>query len=132
MAKVFISYTDNDHQYVEKLKASLQGLKVVGEGESVEASSQDMMLKTIQGRLEASDAVVVFLSKQALASSGVMFELGAAQALGKKILPIILPDIDLDQLDFIDKDQVILDTRKLSLAETAKQIEELITADLSA
>ena len=132
MAKVFISYTDNDHQYIEKIKASLQGRKVVGEWEPVETSSQDTMLTTIQRRLEAADVVLIFLSKQALASSGVMFELGAAQALGKKILPIILPDIDLDQLDFIDKDRTVLDARTLSLAETAKQIEELMRADSSA
>lgn len=132
MTKLFISYTSNDQKYVEALKEALktsfEALKIVGEWEPVETSSQKVIHHSIQGRLEAADAMVVLLSPQALASSGVMFEIGAAQALGKKIVPIILPDTDPDQLDFIDRDRAVLDARTLSLSETAKRLEALVTA----
>ena len=129
MAKVFISYTYDDHTYVEKLRKSLRRLKIAGEFDPVETSLQGAVFETMRERLKAVDAVIVLLSKRALASSGVMFELGAAQALGKKILPIVLPETDLDQLDFLDTDRAVLDARTLSLAETARRIEELVTED---
>ncbi len=127
MANLFISYTQEDQKYVEGLKASLKKLKIIGDWEPVEISLQKQEIdEAIRGRLEAADAVVIVLSPKALVSSGVLFEIGAAQASGKKIVPIILPDTDLDQIDFLDKSLAVLDAGTLSLSETAEEIEARI------
>jgi hypothetical protein len=86
-----------------------------------------------RGQLGDADVVLALLSPKALAHTGILFEIGAAQASGKKIVPIMLPDTNLDQIDFLDRSQTILDAATLSPSETAKRIEALISeSDFSA
>lgn len=125
MRRVFISYSYHDQKYAEELREALAKLEIGGGLDPIK--SQGIVLQSIREGLDAADVVVVLLSQQALDSVGVNFELGAAQALGKKIVPIELADINLDRLDFIEWDPDFLDARKLSPSEMARQIEELVT-----
>ena len=129
MVKVFISHSYDDHEYADELREALAKLQIGGRFDLVETASYDTLFQVIRERLEAADAVIILLSKQALASSWVMVELGAAQALGKKVVPIVLADTDVDKLDFIEKDRTMLDARTLSPSMIARRIEQLITED---
>ena len=129
MAKVFISHSYDDHEYADELKEALTKLHIGGRFDLVETASYDTMFQVVRERLKAADAVIILLSKHALASSWVMVELGAAQALGKKVVPIVLADTDVDKLDFIEKDQTMLDARTLSPSMIARRIEQLIAED---
>ena len=129
MVKVFISHSYDDHEYANELKKALTKLHIGGNFDLVETASYDAMFQVVRERLKAADAVIVLLSKHALASSWVMVELGAAQALGKKVVPIVLADTDIEKLDFIEKDQAMLDARTLSPSMIARRIEQLIAED---
>ena len=127
MARVFISYSIEDQDFVESLKNSLQKLKIDDDSKPVETTWQKQTIDTeFRGQLRDADVVLALLSPKALAHSGVLFEIGAAQASGKKIVPIMLPDTNPDQIDFLDQGQAILDAGALSPSETAKRIEALI------
>jgi len=125
MHKAFISYAYDDHKYAEELREALAKLDIGGG--SIPIEPKELVLQSIRERLDAADVFVVLLSQRSLDSVWVNFELGAAQALGKKIVPIELANIDIDKLDFIERDRAFLDARKLSPSEMARQIEELVT-----
>ncbi len=125
MRRVFISHTHDDHKYAEELREALAKLEIGGGLDPVK--SQGIVLQSIREGLDAADVVVVLLSQRSLDSIWVNFELGAAQALGKKIVPIGLADIDIDKVDFIEREPALLDARRLSPSEMARQIEELVT-----
>ena len=131
MRRVFISYSYDDHEYAEKLREALAELDIISGFDPIETTSGETVRKTIRKRIEAADAVVVLISKGALASSWVMFELGAAEALGKKVVPIVLPGIDIDKLDFIERDRAVLSALRLSPLETAQRISELVAEESS-
>ena len=83
---MFISHSYDDHEYADELKEALTKLHIGGRSDLVETASYDTMFQVVRERLKAADAVIILLSKHALASSWVMVELGAAQALGKKVV----------------------------------------------
>ena len=92
----------------------------------IDANTKGIVSKAIRDQIKAADVVVVFLSKNALTSNWVLWELGAAQALGKKVIPIVLEDTAPEKLDFIDTDQAVMNAQSLSPVETARRIEELV------
>lgn len=126
MNKVFLSYAYEDRHYVEKFKSALARFKICGGIDPIDAETKGIMSQAIREQMTSADAVIVFLSKNALTSNWVRWELGAAQALGKKVIPVVLEDTDPEKLDFIDSDQTILNAQSLSPSDTARRIEELV------
>jgi nucleoside 2-deoxyribosyltransferase len=128
--KVFLSYSYEDKHYVEKFKSALEStlarFEICGGVDPIDANTKGIVSKAIRDQIKAADVVVVFLSKNALTSNWVLWELGAAQALGKKVIPIVLEDTAPEKLDFIDTDQAVMNAQSLSPVETARRIEELV------
>ncbi len=127
MSKIFISYSHVDRAYAEQLRNALAEVEVHRTVEfaaesTTEITTERYISTKLREAIQKADAVVLLLSKDALASSWVMFEAGVAQGLGKRILPLILSEVDPDKLDFIERDRA-LDVSKMSPMETAKQIQ---------
>lgn len=71
--------------------------------------------------LESSSAVVVLLSPQAVENRWVNFEIGAAEALGKPLIPVVIEG-DYFIMPDILKDRRWLDARNKSPTEVASGI----------
>ncbi|HEV7747163.1 MAG TPA: toll/interleukin-1 receptor domain-containing protein [Pyrinomonadaceae bacterium] len=86
--KIFISHSSHDKWVARQISERLVALghetfldeKDLRTGESIDSK--------IQKHLKTSDDVLLLISPQSLKSQWVFIELGAAQALGKNIIPI--------------------------------------------
>ena len=125
MRKVFISHSYGDREYAEKLRQALADLAIESAFDPVEPASGEILSAKLRESIQAADAVVVLLSEHALSSKWVMFELGVAEGLRKNTVPVILSTVDVDKLDFLERDRAVLDARRLSPEEAAERIRTL-------
>lgn len=110
MYDVFISYSRADSQEVEQVYHSLveSGLVVWMDTDGIE--SGDAFKRTIVDAIGNSNIVLFFSSKSSNSSPWVAKEIGVANHLQKKIIPVRLDDtpyfseilFDIVNLDFID------------------------------
>jgi hypothetical protein len=89
MANVFISYVRSDAVEARQLVNALQACNLFGWDAADIAPGEDFS-SAVQSALERSSALIVLLSPRTLDSEWVQFEIGAAKALDKKIIPIII------------------------------------------
>lgn len=95
--KIFLSYSYNDRPWVEQFAIALEkeGIDVWFDRDI--ALGEDFG-DQIQSALRASNTLIVLLSSNSVKSSGIFFELGAAVAGNKRIIPIVIDDIGNEQL----------------------------------
>jgi len=97
-AKIFVSYSLPDSGWVEVFARGLRergfdvwlGTNAVGPGEMLQAA-------TVRN-LRESDVVVMLFDAMTLNSPSALFELGAAMAGNKAVVPVIPGDLDLAEL----------------------------------
>lgn len=97
MSRVFISYASSDRAAAERLVGALQAANVTGWLDKADIAAGDSVSSEVRSALKRSSAVIVLLSPSALHSQWVQFEIGAAEALGKKIVPVILSGEHLEE-----------------------------------
>ena len=117
MPNVFISYARSDSDEAERLVRGLRAANVSGWLDGADIAAGDSVSSSVRDALKKSSAVVVLLSPRALQSQWVQFEIGAAEALGKKIVPVIVSGENLEE-EFPD----ILRHRKDGSPRSAMQV----------
>ena len=122
--KIFLSYSYNDRPWVEQFAAVLEQ-----EGVDVWFDYHDISLgedirDKIQEALRKSSVLVVFLSNNSIRSPYIFFELGAAVADNKKIIPIVIDEIEPGKLPLpLTKYQYLKETSPETAAkEVAKAL----------
>lgn len=124
MKDIFISYAYVDSQEVETLVSKIfEGFDfnkdVINPAENITT--------VIKGRLKKANAVLVFVSTGSLHSEWVAFEMGAAQALNKKIIPVIIDGMDMpDNL----KGLQYVDARSKQQREIVEEIKKALTLEI--
>ena len=122
--KVFISYSHQDVEYAKKIAKSLAGSGLaVWTTQKIEPGME--LTKAIQKSLDESSAVLVLLSENWEHSKWAAFELGAAYAKGKKIIPIVLSK-QFKSIPLMLSQFKYLDATNLDESTFAKKIEEII------
>lgn len=90
---VFISHSSKDkwiaRQMARLIETAGRGcrLRVFLDEKSIEVGAS--ISKTIQANLKACDEFVVLLTRDSIARSWVVFEIGGAVALGKHLVPVV-------------------------------------------
>jgi len=109
---VFFSHNVQDKGLVDSLKAEAgQGdIQIYTFDEDVQAGQY--VDKKIRDRISRSDAVVVLLSAQGLASPYVQQEIGVALALGKPIVPLVERGVEVQRLAMLQGREVIFFERE--------------------
>jgi hypothetical protein len=112
MPNVFISYARADRQNVEQLVRSLRAADINGWLDATDIAAGASVSSEVREALRRSSAVIVFLSHSALHNQWVQFEIGAAESLGKVIIPVIVSGNQLEQ-EFPDilKGRSVIDAR---------------------
>ena len=121
MDKVFLSYSSKDTAFATQLERLLHAALSGFLDQSDIAFGARISL--IQEEIKKASAVLVLLSEDAVKSNWVPFEIGMAQALGKPIIPILLPMTDLNKsiMDLV-KGYPVIDAREKPIPEVAEEI----------
>jgi len=122
MPSIFISHTSDSRDYARRLREALAEFGEAAFFDETEIMPGESSPEVIRTKLQSADYFVVLLTERAAESPWVMFEIGAAEALGKKVVPILLADLDQDKLDYLGGDQLFLDARKLKPVQAAQRI----------
>jgi hypothetical protein len=127
MANVFISYARSDVDEARRLVKALQELNVAGWLDASDISAGESVSSAVRNALRHSSALIVLLSPEALHSEWVQFEIGAAEALDKKIIPIIVSGDDLEeQLPYILRNRAWIDARHKSQEEVVRDVKRAV------
>ena len=115
MTQVFLSYSDKEREFMEKIAKTL-----MRESFTVWTNKTDIQTGTdfqaaINRGIEEADNLVFLMSPSSLASEYCQQELTYALSLNKRIIPLLIQPLDLDQIpqelrniqfiDFTDKEE---------------------------
>jgi hypothetical protein len=89
---VFISYGHRDSALAKQLTNSLRRLGLRAIDPTRETRPGEDWRKEIQSAIKEADALIVIGSPHGLASSWVLYETGAAEALGKPVM-VLFPEV---------------------------------------
>lgn len=97
--KVFISYTHDDADWVRQFAEALKKQEVgVSFDQGIPAGER--WEQTLETGLRESDAVVAVLSSSNVMTPNVNFEIGAAMAGKKRLIPIVSDELEKSGLPF--------------------------------
>ena len=90
---VFISYSQKDKVFVERLKSDLEiaGIRVWMDVEQIAAGSN--WQKEIEHGLEQASVLLFVSSKNSIKSEWIKFEISEYRSSGRKIIPIVIDDV---------------------------------------
>ncbi len=91
MADIFISYSQQDREFAERLYRELQRFNVRGFMDATDLSAGAEFSRQLREAIRNADALLVILSSSASKSRWVMAEIGLAETLGKPVLPVLAP-----------------------------------------
>lgn len=105
---LFLSYSRGDFAKAKALAEELKrrGVSVFLDAE--ELAPGVSVAKTLDRALRKSDAIVMFVGSDAAQSSWLMFEMGAAIGMGKRIVPIVAEGVDLKTIPPPLRDRVMI------------------------
>jgi uncharacterized protein YjbI with pentapeptide repeats len=128
MSDLFISYARSDAEAAERLVKALSAVNVVGWLDHADIAAGNSFGAEVRKALLTSDAVLVLLSPRALHSEWVQFEIGAAESLGKYVIPVIISGEHLEQqLPEILRNRQWIDARERPEAEIAREVRNALS-----
>lgn len=95
---IFLSYSFQDMLWVSAFVDSLREQGVSVWFDVQEISIGERIQEPIEKALRESNVMVVILSANSVESSWIFFELGAAVADNKRIIPVVIDDIAHERL----------------------------------
>ena len=95
---VFLSYSHHDTKWVQEFTSVLKTSGISTCFDVNEIDPGEKWQEAMQKALRESKTLVVFLSHNNVNSPSTLFELGAAVADNKKIIPILVEDLDISQV----------------------------------
>lgn len=115
-AKVFISYSHKDKVFAEKLIEDLESRDIIIWYDDRNIDIGDVISEAISSGIEKSYCYLMIVSPSSLDSKWVKFELDEAYQQhinkGKKVLPVVIGDLNYEQLPRRLKKHLYADFRK--------------------
>lgn len=97
MRNVFISYARGDERAARELRTNLRDMEITGWMDESDLAAGEAFSKKIRDSLRRASAVIVIVSEESLRSPWVKFELGAAESMGKPIIPILIGSVGIEE-----------------------------------
>ena len=95
---VFLSYSSGDREWVEEFVNSLRASGLTTWFDAADIPPGEHWQEYVEKALRESSTLVVIVSPGSVSSPWRLFELGAAVADGKRIVPVLTQDIDLHDI----------------------------------
>lgn len=117
--RVFISHSYKDEHFARSLRETLTALSnVVVLDPTRKLPKGEKIADRISKMLRDSDVVIALLSPESSQNPDVLFELGIAVGLGKRVIPIARRNTDISSIPFNIRDRnVIVNTGPKSTAK---------------
>lgn len=98
MTEVFIAHAEKDEKFTEKIRKTLQrqGLTIWTYETDIKTGTQ--FLEEINKGIEQADNVIYLISAEALQSEYCQQEIKYAFALNKRIIPLLIENINIDKI----------------------------------
>jgi hypothetical protein len=123
MPNVFVSYSASDRKGVTDVVNALRSANITGWMDAADVAAGANLSSAVREALRAANAIIVFISPNSLKSEWVQFEVGAADALGKVIIPVVISgNYEEDELPEILKERRMIDARNRDQAEVVREI----------
>ena len=108
--KVFFSHSNQDTEWVQRVAAQATAAGVGVYLAEHDVSPGQHLSDKVSGAIEASDAVIVLLSKNSLGSLYVQQEIGVAHHAKKLVIPILMGEVAGTDLGILnDREYILLD-----------------------
>jgi hypothetical protein len=123
MTNIFISYSRDDAELADSIRRGLAeaGIATLMGDDPLQSGAE--WRKTLVKKIGKADAVVVVVSKSAVESSWTMTELGIAWGANKKMIGVLAPGEDPEELGITPlKNIKLLRAAKTDTAELAAEI----------
>ena len=91
--RIFISYARADYAFAHQLLSALRDFNIEGWMDDTDIAAGSAVGDAVRSAIQKASAVVVLVSPMSVRSQWVSFEVGAAQALQKPIVPILLEGV---------------------------------------
>jgi TIR domain len=129
--KVFISFSYNDVRFATALKSALREEDIhIDSDIPVEQADPTYIKTTIREKMKDADAVVVLLSDSAFNSHWVLFEMGLAQGLDKRVIPVLTPGTKINEsISTVISNTRFLDANNKSIFQTAEELEGFLSEE---
>jgi hypothetical protein len=98
--QIFISYSHEDAPWVRKFAEALRRQNLNVWLDEWRIAAGDSVANALETALRDSDAIVAVVSPSNARSPNVYFELGVALGMGKRLIPIVSPDLDRSAIPF--------------------------------
>lgn len=123
MRKIFISYSNEDSNFAKRLAEALNDTEVASQLHTNNVTTGERWPDLIRDSIRSASAMVVLLSTNTKTNSWIMFEIGAALALGIPVIPVLFSDTSRDQaIPEVLREIKVLDVSELPIAEMAKRL----------
>jgi hypothetical protein len=96
--KVFLSYAYTDRHWVEQFARTLEKKGVDVWFDTHEIGLGEDIREKLQEGLRSSNILIIILSSNSAKSPSIFFEIGAAVADNKRIIPVVIGDIGQENL----------------------------------
>src|SRR5262245_3906408 len=119
MQKVFISHAARDTEWARSFAKALKERGVSVWFDEFELQPGEPLRDALESGFRNSDGLVTLLDADAQAKPNLFFELGAAIGMGKRVVPIVPKEMDLNSfpLDFRLRRYLVRDTPERTAEE---------------
>lgn len=121
---VFLSYANEDRLWVDEFSSALRRAGVNDWFDAHQLRPGEHLQQAVEQALRASKVLVLMVSPHRFRSPWTYFELGAAVADHKRIIPVIVSDIDWSELPPLVRQLQFV--REKSATQAAKVVAEAI------
>ncbi len=122
--KVFLSYAHADSAWAEKFAGALKESGIEIWAEEGETANGNHLPESLARGLKESDVVVILFDAKTLQSPNALFELGAAMAGNKAVVPVVPPGMHVPRLP-VPLQRVIFLAKGSPEGTATKLVEEL-------
>lgn len=124
--KVFISHSAHDAEWARSFARALKERGLTVWLDEFEIQPGEAMREQLEFGLRGSDVIVALVDPDALSRPNLFFELGAAIAMGKRVVPVVPKDMDPNTLPLNVR------LRRYLLRDTPEQTAEELSNALQA
>lgn len=129
MSNIFIAYARQDRNETERIVDALQSARILGWKDGTDLAAGESASPELREAINGANAVLAVISPRALDTGYVFFELGAAMAAGKKIIPVIVSgDVEKSDLTGVLGNREPIDARNKAPHEVVREIEHAMRA----
>ncbi len=121
---IFLSYSRQDQDWVAAFTQGLQATGIRNWFDLEAVRPGERWSDILQDALRESETLIVFLSADSVRNPSVLFEVGAAVGAQKRIIPILVGEIDPQDIPAPLAQRQVL--RSSSPIEAAKQVAEIL------